>query len=272
MYSHVIVGVDGRPGGKDAAALAGTLAEPEAARAIVYVSQFRPPADQPTHPALELADAASLGGLLEEELALSGGHAQMMRVSAPTVGAGLEGTAERHGAELIVVGASRRHGLKRLGGRDDVHSVLEHTPIAVAVAPEGYRRRRRTLSLIGIAFDGSQQSIVALAHGALLAEEHGCEMTIRRVVDPTGDRCAQLVVDGLDVEVVVGDVAGQLADLSRRVDLLVCGSRRPGTLRRLALGSTGEYLARHAQSPLLIAPVSDDASVQRWRALAKVTG
>ena len=271
MYSNVIVGVDGRPGGKDAAALAGNLAGREAARALVYVSQFRPPADQPTHPALELTDAASLG-VLEEELALSGGHARMMRISAPTVGACLEVTAERQGTDLIVVGASRRHGLKRLGGRDDVHSVLAHTPIAVAVAPEGYRSRRRTLSLIGIAFDGSPQSIVALAHGALLAEEHGCEMTIRRVVDPTGERCAQLVVDGLYVEVVAGDVAGQLVDLSRHVDLLVCGSRRPGALRRLALGSTGEYLARHAQSPLLIAPVSDDASVRRWRALARTAG
>lgn len=65
MYTHVIVGVDGRPGGKDGAALAGTLVEPEAARILVYVSQFRPPADQPTHPMLELARAESLAGLVE---------------------------------------------------------------------------------------------------------------------------------------------------------------------------------------------------------------
>ena len=58
MYGHVIIGVDGRPGGQDAAALAAILAEPDAVRALVYVSQFRPPADQPTHPALELADSA----------------------------------------------------------------------------------------------------------------------------------------------------------------------------------------------------------------------
>jgi hypothetical protein len=77
VYTHVIVGVDGRPGGKDGAALAGTLVEPEAARILVYVSQFRPPADQPTHPMLELARAESLAGLVEEELTLSGGHARM---------------------------------------------------------------------------------------------------------------------------------------------------------------------------------------------------
>ena len=45
-----------------------------------------------------------------------------------------------------------------------------------------------------------------------------------------------------------------------------------GPLRRLALGSTGAYLARHAQCPLLIAPVSGDASVRRWQARARVAG
>lgn len=33
---------------------------------------------------------------------------------------------------------------------------------------------------------------------------------------------------------------------------------------------TGEYLARHAHGPLLIAPVYDEASVRRWQALARV--
>ena len=38
------------------------------------------------------------------------------------------------------------------------------------------------------------------------------------------------------------------------LDLLVVGSRNYGPVKRLVLGSTSNYLARHARGPLLVLP------------------
>jgi universal stress protein family protein len=62
----------------------------------------------------------------------------------------------------------------------------------------------------------------------------------------------------------VAERAG-LKGLSREVDLLVCGSRRAGALRRLATGSTSEYLTRHVEVPLLITPPVDAVATDLWQ-------
>jgi nucleotide-binding universal stress UspA family protein len=63
-----------------------------------------------------------------------------------------------------------------------------------------------------------------------------------------------------------------LVALSREVDLLVCGSRRHGPLRRLVLGSTSDYLAHHVDVPLIITAPADASAIERWRELGQVTG
>jgi nucleotide-binding universal stress UspA family protein len=51
-----------------------------------------------------------------------------------------------------------------------------------------------------------------------------------------------------------------LEGLSKEVDLVVTGSRGYGAFRRVALGSTSDWLAHHAACPLLVVP---DASAGR---------
>ena len=46
----------------------------------------------------------------------------------------------------------------------------------------------------------------------------------------------------------------ELAAFGEHVDLLVVGSRGYGPVRRLVLGSTSEYLERHARCSLLVLP------------------
>jgi nucleotide-binding universal stress UspA family protein len=53
---------------------------------------------------------------------------------------------------------------------------------------------------------------------------------------------------------VYGGPGEQLAALSETVDLLVVGSRSYGSVRRLILGSTCDYLERHARCSLLVLP------------------
>jgi len=255
MYTNVIIGVDGEQGGRDAAALAAVLAPPGARLSLVYVS---------TTPNAELeeefADEDALAGVLQTELELCRGDASLARVTALSIAAGLADVTQQRQADLIVLGASHRHGLTRLFAGDHVIAVIHQTSCAVAVAPAGFATAPRTLARIGVAYDGSPEGEVALAHAGLLAAEQHSDLI--------GCHAGQPLVDdeGLEIQYTDGPPRKALGEFSRGVDLLVCGSRRNGPVRRIVLGSTSETLARHPRTPLLVAPSSDSATVDRWHA------
>jgi len=258
MYNNLIIGVDGRQGGRDAAALAGLLAGSAARRHLAYV-ETNPHngrgSDDDLH--LELADSELLPALLNTERQLAGGVAPLIRIAAESVAIGLAQIASTDDADLVVVGTSRHHDHTRHLGYDDVVALLRQTAETIAVAPRGYSDGPRRLERIGIAFDGSPESLVALAHAGLLAEQRGCEVVASRLPEP-----AEWPESAPAIH--VASRAG-LVPLSREVDLLVCGSRRAGTLRRLATGSTSEYLTRHVEVPLLITAPSDARVTSVWR-------
>ena len=192
-------------------------------------------------------------------------------------------------ADLIVVGGCHRSAIGRVVVGDDARSVLRHAPCAVAIAPAGYAERPGSIRKIGVAYDGSEQSTVALAHAALLADGTGAELIVRDVVGGYGDAWlagatyvedAQVIAaerarlgaaDGAHVDVVVGFPNEELARLSEDVDVLVCGSRHQGAIKRVRLGSTSEYLSRHSACPLVVTPSKDDKRVAAWRALGAPT-
>jgi nucleotide-binding universal stress UspA family protein len=53
---------------------------------------------------------------------------------------------------------------------------------------------------------------------------------------------------------VYGLAGEELAAFGDQVDILVVGSRGYGPVKRLVLGSTSDYLERHARCPLLVLP------------------
>jgi nucleotide-binding universal stress UspA family protein len=59
-----------------------------------------------------------------------------------------------------------------------------------------------------------------------------------------------------DVEghAVYGIAGEELAAFGDQVDILVVGSRDYGPVKRLVLGSTSDYLERHARCALLVLP------------------
>ncbi|MDE3070212.1 MAG: universal stress protein, partial [Acidobacteriota bacterium] len=59
---------------------------------------------------------------------------------------------------------------------------------------------------------------------------------------------------GVDGRAVYGLIGEELAAFGDEVDILVVGSRGYGPVRRLVLGSTSDYLERHARCPLLVLP------------------
>ncbi len=285
MYAKVTIGIDGAQGGRNAAALAAALADRDAVLTLVFVCLPEVRGGS----ALELArvEDGMLWGLLEHEVELCGGRARICRVTADSVGAGLEQAAADTGSDLIVVGASSRNGIARVWLGDDARSVLRETSCAVAVVPPSYEHQANIVARIGVAYDGSPESDVALAHAGLLAQQRNSELILRHVVKPhsyplgvpsivppvitpaseleaAGARLGE--VDGLSIEHAYGVPREQLVEFSKWVDLLVCGSRHNGLLGRLAKGSTSHYLARHSEAPLLITPSIDTQAIARWQA------
>jgi nucleotide-binding universal stress UspA family protein len=72
------------------------------------------------------------------------------------------------------------------------------------------------------------------------------------MVAEANERLGQL--EGVEGHAVYGLAGEELAAFSRDVDLLVVGSRGYGPVRRLVLGSTSDYLERHARCSLLVLP------------------
>jgi nucleotide-binding universal stress UspA family protein len=284
MYTNVIVGVDGGDGGERAATLARSLAAPDSLLTLVFVCC--PAGHNSRARELESATDHTISDLLERELSICGSGTRVRRVTAGSVGEGLEIAASDSGADLIVVGSSSRHGFARLRPGDDVKSVMHHTPSAVAIAPESSANTASVFARIGVAYDGSPESKVALAHAGLLAAERNAELILRRVEAPrayaigltvmtppvvnsppatVAARDPSAVADGLPVETVYGLPHEELVRFSASVQLLFCGSRRNGLIKRIGEGSMSDYLARHSATPLIVAPSMDSLSVERWR-------
>jgi nucleotide-binding universal stress UspA family protein len=272
MFNNVIVGVDGREGGRDAIALATILRAEDGELTLASVYHGDPHAWRGSSPPYEAAESERTGDLLEKACEEAGLEAHLRSHGSASVGRGLHELAEAIAADLLVVGSSRRglHGRVAIG--DDTRAALNGAPCAVAIAPAGYSRRSIVMREIGVGYDGSPESEHALGIARKLAAEHhtnlsafeavalpayaftgpvGPEATaIEEMVDAAQERVANL--DGVDPHAAYGQPAEELALYSASLDLLVIGSRSYGPIGRLVHGSTAQQLARTARCPLLV--------------------
>jgi nucleotide-binding universal stress UspA family protein len=274
MFKHVLVGIDGGPGGRDAIALAQRLVEPDGRITLgnVYGSVFSllPPAV--TWNEQEVLESRERLRIEREALATDG-HPPVDVVSMPSesVGGGLHQLAGRTGADLIVVGGAHRGPVGRLFSGDDARDALEGAPCAVATAPKGYREHDRALARVGVGYDGSLQSEAALTAARELAERTGgaiealvvVEMPVGLtpgpwddVVDGILDEASQRLegLQGVKTSTVWGNAGQALRALSERVDVLLLGTRRYGPIEHLMLGTTSAYVQRHAHCPTIVLP------------------
>ena len=188
------------------------------------------------------------------------------------MGRGLHELAEATGADLLVVGSSRRGLLGRVLIGDDTRAALNGASCAVAIAPAGYGARPPVMREIGVGYDGSPESEHALAVARKLATAHNTRLsafeavsvptyvhaawgwmepeTIEEMVDAARDRVADL--EGVEPHAAYGVASEELALYSASLDLLVVGSRSYGPIGRLVHGSTAQELARTARCPLLV--------------------
>ena len=270
MFRQVIAGVDGGPTGRDAIAIARSLVEPGGRLAFANVHELTPwrgasGAYGPSENEESLA-------LLEAEREATGVQAELLTVTASSVGRGLHYLAEQQGAELLAVGSNMRSLVGRVLIGDATRAALIGAPCAVAVAPVGHASGDGALRRIGVGYDGSPESRAALSCARELAARHGAALSALTVIEPSrpgallravgagespeeqldAARHELAELDGVDGDATLGVAGEELAAFGAGVDLLVVGSRGYGPLRCLIFGSTATHLASNARGALLV--------------------
>lgn len=273
MFRNVVVGINGEESARDAVALAADLLARPAELTLVHV-----------YPDTAFAWRGAIGThgddeddhtreLVESARERTGVDVHLRWYPSSSVGHGLHEIADGLGADLLVIGASRRGPLGRALAGDDARAALSGAPCAVGIAPAGYGGPREEVHEIGVGYDGSAESELALAVARTIAAERHAGLSAMQVlthpaylfaepvasddesIDDLAGRTEPLsALEGVDARVVYGHPAEELARYSSFVDLLVVGSRGYGPVGRLVHGSTSRQLAHRAHSALLVLP------------------
>jgi nucleotide-binding universal stress UspA family protein len=275
MFKQVLVGVDGRANARDAIALAARLGEPDGKLTLVHVDPGALHARDAVTAGPPAADGEAALALLERERADADVQAELVSVLASSPGAGLHRQAEQQGADLLVVGTCSRGAFGRAMIGDDTRGALNGAPCAVAIAARGYAGHPAPVAKVGVAYNGSPESKAALAVARELAAPTAATVEALEVVSipsyaftglispPLGESIDLMISEanermaalpGVEGRAVYGLAGEELAAFGSGLDILVVGSRGYGPVRRLVLGSTSDYLERHARCSLLVLP------------------
>jgi nucleotide-binding universal stress UspA family protein len=280
MFNTIVVGVDGREGGRDALSLAARLAvlaggELVAVRVLRF-DDYASRAGAAPYSSLGEHDAKAQ---LEADLEQAGVTARARILGDTSPARALHRVAEEEQADVIVVGSTHHGSVGRVFAGDDAVGTLHGAPCAVAVAPRGLASREwQPFKRIAVGYDGGAEAGQAFALAIALARDCRASVRVRSVVatpvpyadftpyeDDWTDRAlavaktdlAELVSD-VDVETVTeattGTTVGELVALSDEADLLVLGSRGWGPVRRIVMGSATACLTREARCPVLVLP------------------
>jgi len=273
MFKTIVVGIDGREGGRDALSLAARMAL-IAGGELVAVHAV--PFDQFVGaPKLNTVAETEAERRLADELSAAGLTARIRVVADGSPAHALHRIAAEECADLIVVGSTHHGAVGRVLAGDDAAATLHGAGRPVAVAPHGLAAREwAPVTRIGVGLDAGPEATHALTLAGALALDSGATIVLRAVVGDAeatidaGDwldrakaaadtRLREAIAD-LPVEatgeVVVGQPVGELAELSLSVDLLVVGSRAWGPVRRVVVGSTAAALMRRSRCPVLVVP------------------
>ncbi|MBV8990508.1 MAG: universal stress protein [Solirubrobacterales bacterium] len=135
MFRNVIVGVDGRDGGRDAIALARHLIGTDGTLTLGCICRDEPDSWGASSAASETPERKRSHELLEQARAEAGVDAQLRVHRALAVGRGLHELAEALPADLLVIGSSRRGLIGRVLIGDDTRAALNGAPCAAATEP-----------------------------------------------------------------------------------------------------------------------------------------
>jgi nucleotide-binding universal stress UspA family protein len=282
MFENVLVGVDGSSNGRDAIALASRLADSAGKLTLAHVRTGELNPLVVMTPGLPAEERQASLELLERDRDDTGVQAELRSVVAASAGAGLHRLAEELAVDLLVVGSSGHSSFGRAMLGDDTRAALNGAPCTVAIAARGYggqdAQAGNPIARVGVAYNGSPESERALAVARQVARASGASITALEVVSipayafsglmapAIGDSIDTMLTEAnarmsrlpdIDGRAVYGLAGEELAAFGEDVDLLVVGSRGYGPVKRLVLGSTSDFLERHARCSLLVLPRAD---------------
>ena len=289
MYRNIVVGYDGTDQSEDALALACRLAaitDGQVTLAFVYRGKSIP---------VQIGSAAIGVRMGEEaEAVLNRGSKQVPPgISASTVALpdsspahALHDLAERDHADLIVLGSSKRGPIGRVTAGSVATRLLHGSPCAVAVAGHGSADDlSKAIERIGLGFDASAESELALTAATALARDSGAHLHVITAVEPhplpypgypaaelpdylitpdIGEERIEAALSRVPEAVkatghtVLGKPSTALAQHAKDagLDLLVSGSRGYGPVGRVLLGGVSTKLVRKAPCSVLVVPRS----------------
>ena len=183
--------------------------------------------------------------------------------------------AQAEDAELVVVGSSGVGAIIRFLLGSVTGTLLASSPCPVVVVPE---ELRRSTSRIVVGTDGSEHADHALRWAVDEADRRGCELVIVHVwkygyhlttngIDRADDftpvdaeiildravECARSLSGGnVRGQLIEGNEADVLLELSESADLLVLGARGRGGFRAMLFGSIANAAATHSACPTVI--------------------
>lgn len=272
MFKKVLVGSDGRQGGRDAIALARQLLDRDGEMTLARI--YPGPRSHAYAPGVREAERDRAVAGVEKDRAEAGVDARTLTREGLSAGRALHELAEQEQADLLVLGSTHRGAFGRALLGDDTRESLNGAPCAVAVAPGGYADRSGPFATIGVGYDGSPESRAALEVAREIAGPGGAAIRVLQVlhfptyiytglIPPAGEGIDELVkgadaemkqLSGVEAKAEYGLPGEDLASFSRELDLLIVGCRGYGPVGRLIHGSTSNYLQRHARGPLLVLP------------------
>jgi nucleotide-binding universal stress UspA family protein len=285
-WKPIVVGVDGSPESVRAAELGGRIAEragvpchlvhaaPDYWTALT-VSELGLDAgelDRATEQHARATVSAALAGRVPQAL-LDGFEVRVGR--APVV---LAEAAERHGAEVLVLGGKHHRGLDRITSSTVVHMVRARD-VPVLATDGGSFELGRILACV----DLSHAAMPTLRAAERWADLFGAHLRVLSVVEPmpvvpgvtlrvsddevfrASERLLELSVwpairrPGAETVVRRGRSAAAIVDEAARwhADLVVVGSHGRGWVNRLLIGSTSERLLHVLPATTLLVPVGE---------------
>ena len=214
MATKAIISYDGTDNDRDALALGKLLGEAGAAIELAYVRHATEP--EPEGEALAQASADAL--LTEGAGSLGNPNLPRHVVLSASTGEGLSALAVAEGADVVVFGSDYRTTPGHLQPGTSAQRMLEGGPVAVAIAPAGFRER-----------EGLSPKVVG-------------------AIGEVGDRSA------LETAASLADALGaELAEKSdSSVGMLVVGSQQLAASGRVAMSAAAQYVVETSRCPVLV--------------------
>jgi nucleotide-binding universal stress UspA family protein len=297
MYRRILVGYDGTDGGRDALALARELRAPDGTviAACVYPTSGR---NSGNGAGTQLSDAAARA-VAEAPAQIKEDWLETRTMPGHSPAHGLHVLSEEVEADLVVVGSAKRGSSGQVLAGSTGDRLLNGSPCAVAVAPLGFETEAGAPRVVGVAYDGSDESQAALDQATEIAEELDATLRVVTAIPPLqhfwsaeaftagiagGDeiraqrheafrqqlatatescppevRAAPALAEGRPADVIVDEA-------ERGIHLLFVGSRSYGPIRRVMVGSTAIELMRRASCPVVVMPRGAIAHARHARA------